>query len=209
MPKAMDMTGQKFERLTFIKFLEKRGKNRFWLLSCECGNTVESTVGRVKGGNTKSCGCAQKDAIRKTQKLTVTHNMSTSREYISWKSMIARCYNVNDPFYATYGGRGITVCDKWKKFDGFYACMGERPMGFSLDRINSDGNYEPSNCRWSSNKDQANNRRSNRKIKFEGVERNICEWADFLGVPRVTFRERVNAWGEAEAFRASSLEVRK
>ena len=152
--------------LILIKVRIKKNKNSqyFSLYRCDCGTEKEIMDSSVKRGNTKSCGCLLRENGRKTAKLNTTHGMRYTKEYECWKSMKQRCSNPNKDGYKNYGGRGIKVCDRWlNSFENFYADMGPKPVGHSIDRINNDGNYEPKNCKWSSNSDQAYNRRPKRK----------------------------------------------
>jgi hypothetical protein len=117
--------------------------------------------------------------------------MTDSPTWLSWKSMIGRCANPKNPDYPEYGGRGITVCERWLKFENFFADMGVRPEGMSLDRYpNVNGNYEPNNCRWATAQLQASNRRSNIYVPWKGAELTISEFARQIGMPR----QRVRYW---------------
>lgn len=116
--------------------------------------------------------------------------------------MIGRCTNENDKRWLQYGGRGITVCEAWRKFENFDKDMGPRPEGLSLERIDTNGNYEPGNCRWASQKDQQNNRTNNYRITFNGVTRTCAEWADAIQIPRGTLWARIRSanWSLERAF---------
>lgn len=120
---------------------------------CECGSDHATRTYLLVGGKTRSCGC-----------LTLKHGHGRSGlrsgTYSSWMSMISRCSNPRAPGFEMWGGRGITVCDRWLSFDAFLADMGERPGGHSIDRIDNDGNYEPGNCRWATAKEQSRNQRT-------------------------------------------------
>ena len=142
-----DLTGQQFGRITVTHRNFERGPGTYWYGLCSCGTQVLATAGDFKSGHSKSCGCLQR-----------THGMSHSRTYRSWEAMIQRATNPK-PNYKYWNGRGITVCERWKKFENFLADMGERPAGKSIDRVNNDGNYEPGNCRWATQREQRLNSR--------------------------------------------------
>ena len=149
-------------------FLKDFGTYRKLMVKCQCrcGGIVTVRKESLASGNVKSCGCLHKEFVSKLGKSAVKHGEFADGkqgcgEYFSWHNLKERCLNKNDKDYAKYGGRGITVCNKWKEsYQNFLADMGRRPEGYSsIDRINVNGNYEPSNCRWSTYKQQSNNRR--------------------------------------------------
>lgn len=130
----------------------------------------------------------------------VTHGMSYSTTYKSWDKMLERCTNPNAHNYPHYGGRGITVCGRWRKFENFLADMGVRPEGMTIDRENRDGNYEPSNCRWASRSEQARNRSDNVLITIDGETMIQADWAKRSGVPAQTIqRRRSRGWSDRDA----------
>jgi hypothetical protein len=159
--------GDKYNRLTIVEEIEPIYDNQNKMVRivkciCECGNESNYRLNDIKRETTKSCGCLHKELskIRSIKRLT-THNKSKYNEYRIWSGMKTRCYNSKRKDYVNYGGRGITVCDRWiNSFENFYKDMGDRPLGTTIDRYpNNDGNYEPSNCKWSTPKEQINNRR--------------------------------------------------
>ncbi len=157
----VSMVGRQLDRLLVIhqEPSDKRGMAMF-SCRCVCGMVVVTRGSSLRAGHVKSCGCLRVDIARSYQ---VTHGHSTSgtptREYRTWDGMLQRCRNSNAAGYKDYGGRGITVCRSWSKFENFLADMGPKPKGLSIDRVDNDGNYEPANCRWATAKEQRANQR--------------------------------------------------
>jgi hypothetical protein len=172
------LTGIKFSRLSVInqnQISTLAGKAR-WDCICDCGNKVTVIGSSLVSGNTSSCGCLHKEIL--TENNTI-HSMSSIPEYDIWKSIIQRCTNSNNDSYANYGGRGITVCDRWlNSFEAFYEDMGSRPSSdHSIDRRENNGNYEKNNCYWATRIEQNNNKRNNVFYEYRGNNYTIPQLA--------------------------------
>jgi hypothetical protein len=186
MGRFVDLCGKCFGRLTVVSRAETNiyGKPA-WVCACICGATCVVAGSSLRMGVTASCGCAQKElAAGNLRKAATTHGMHGTPEYYRWASMKLRCYVKTHYAYPRYGGRGITVCDRWRNnFEHFLVDVGNRPTDrHSLDRIDNDGNYEPNNVRWATNQEQANNRSSNVNITYNGETRTQAEWARLAGI---------------------------
>jgi hypothetical protein len=188
-----DYTGQKFGKLTALSLVERRAdNNHIWRFSCECGNQKDAGIKNVKSGHTTSCGCVFRSMmVKRNTKHGLSRQLAST--YRSWKDMRSRCLNPRDFDYADYGARGIGVCERWSDFAAFVADMGKRPKGKTLDRIDVNGHYEPGNCRWADAKQQANNKRSNHTIKFNGETKTLAQWCEQFSVEPSKVRYRIKA----------------
>lgn len=205
MAKFEDLTGQKFGRLTVIKRAEnsKCGRTR-WLCKCECGNYKDVQSIHLKNKKILSCGCL---AIENTIKRNSSHNLSKIRMYKIYHGMKQRCYNSKNPEYHNYGGRGIIICNEWlDKEDGFinfynWAIQNGYSKDLSIDRIDVNGNYEPSNCRWADEKIQSNNKRCSHYITYKNETHTMKEWCEELNLKYGIVKSRIyRNWTPEEAF---------
>ena len=195
--------GKKFGKLLVLKKTSNKGKQgrTIYLCKCDCGNEVLVSRDLLTGVKKKSCGC-----LRKEKPNHFTHLMSNTRVYRIWAEMIKRCNTPSSKSYSYYGGRGITVCDRWKSFENFYSDMGNCPTDFTLDRIDVNGNYEPSNCRWESRKTQSRNRRGNHMITFKNETHCLSEWAEIVGITRGALKQRLKrGWTLEHALNRGAL----
>lgn len=171
------------------------------IFRCNCGKEFTSIIAAVKKGNTKSCGCLGISWCKKMGNNNSTHGKRTHPLYKMWQGMLRRCNNSKDNNYHNYGGRGIKVCDRWKDINNFIDDMYSLYIpGLDLDRINNNGDYEPSNCRWVTRKVNCNNRRDSIFIEYNGYKKTISEWADYLNIPYSVITYRLKSWSVDKIF---------
>ena len=192
----IDMTGKRVGRLTVLELGEKKGKytGAFWKCKCDCGRTVTVPGRSLRNGETRSCGCLHSDMLKKAPQ----EKHTGTRLYAIWQGMKQRTMQKNNPRYADYGGRGITVCPEWRdSYENFrdWALANGYSDELSIDRKDVNGNYEPSNCRWATDLEQGNNTRRNRILEYNGETHTLTEWAQIKGMKLSTLSARINSYG--------------
>lgn len=194
-----EFTSETFGRLTSLGNKFQLAGAVHQVCRCECGNVKIYKYNHIKRLDTESCGCLRKEVTSARSK---THALSNSKIFTAHRNMLSRVYDPKSNSYPNYGGRGITVCDRWREPNGrgfinFLADMGERPSkGHSIDRIDVNGNYEPNNCRWATVTEQARNRRSNTLLTYNGKTQCIAAWAEETGLAESCIASRLRlGWG--------------
>jgi hypothetical protein len=191
--KRADLTGLRFGKLEVVEYAgahwaTPKVANATWRCRCDCGNEMVAQARKLKRGRLLSCGC-----------LRVRHGHhrrgQVTKTYRTWSNMLSRCRNPNATCYADYGGRGITVCERWLTFANFLADMGECPPSMTIERRNNNGNYEPSNCYWATPIDQANNKRNTRYVTYRGEQMSIARLASLAGLPYSVVQQRISKYG--------------
>lgn len=198
-PNVINLVGQKFNRWTVIRRVKSAKSNYIlWECICECGEKRALPGYTLRKGRSKSCGCLARENVKKRNHKK--HGCSNTKIYNTWRNMIDRCSNPKDHNFNNYGGRGIKVCDRWLKFENFYIDMIESYMKHiekygekdtSIDRMNVNGDYTLSNCRWATPKEQAANRRSNHLITYKGQTKTLAEWSEKFNMLGSTINERL------------------
>lgn len=201
-------SGQIYYRWTVLYFSHKTPTGYFWICQCECGTTKPVSIDRVVRGDSKSCGC-----LRHNADFNKTHGLRNHPLYGVWRAMKGRCYNCKLENYSNYGGRGIIVCDRWvNSFQNFYNDMVEGYVKgeVAIDRIDPNGNYEPSNCRWLTMLKSANNKRTSKYLTLNGIVRTASEWGRYLGIKDDTIRHRKSkGYSDKDCLSLTSLPIRK
>lgn len=201
MGKIRDLTGCRFGRQVAIKFVGKnKYSNMLWLCKCDCGNEHVVPSGKLVSGKSRSCGCLAKEAAK--ERATIHGLLSGGkkpRTFIIWNGMKARCFNPKSTSYKSYGARGITVCEDWLTFENFHNWAINH--GYSddceIDRIDSNGNYEPSNCQWIPIHDNRVKQRKVRYISVDGQTKSISDWIRFLGISKTKTYKILKTGGES------------
>lgn len=190
-----DLSGRRFGKLVAIKRDKNRGKRTIWMCKCDCGKTAFVEAHGLKGGTTRSCGCLKYES--KNEK----HGKTKTRLYSIWSKMKDRCTRKNNPAYKWYGGRGIVICKDWiNDFMSFYNWAMENGYNdnLSIDRIDVNGNYEPSNCRWILLEEQALNTRATKFLTYKGETKTVSEWCEITGIKKTTMLNRIRLGFTAE-----------
>lgn len=188
-----DLTGKRFNKLVVIKRIKRNSRQTYWECKCDCGNLTFTTSAHLKAGHTKSCGCLQKQTVKNVM---MTHGLTYTKLFKVWRGIKDRTLNRNDKHYKNYGGRGIKICDEWKEFKQFYEWANNNGYieGLTIDRIDNNGNYEPSNCRWVNMKIQQNNRSNNYYISYNGETHTLQQWSEILGIKYSTLYMRLTKY---------------
>lgn len=185
MGRFIDLSGVRFGRLVVTQRANTETLKPQWEYRCDCGSSGIARASDLRGGKHQSCGCLHREAV-------TSHGKARSPTYKIWTAILQRCTNPRATGFQYYGGRGISVCERWLSFENFLADMGEQPeKRWSIDRINVNGNYEPTNCRWITMAAQQLNRRNNRRITLQGRTQTVKEWCTELGISDDLFRSRL------------------
>ena len=208
----LELSGQRFGRLVVGIRAPTTKKHTAWHCTCDCGAELVVKTHHLSCGETKSCGCLKRErartlhqsVVRKPKPVVVKkarHGLSRSRAYNIWVHMRGRCENPNHHAFAYYGGRGITLCERWSVFENFYADMGEPPPRHTIERMDNDKGYEPGNCRWATRAEQSRNTSRNRRLTHAGVTLTVSQWAARVGINEQTIASRLDdsGWSVADA----------
>lgn len=196
MSKSINLIGRKFERLLVLeRYGSSKDRHATWLCLCDCGNRIVCVGKDLISGHTKSCGCLAKEKIILRNKNNKKHGFAGSFIYKIYDMMMDRCINPKNKQYKDYGGRGITICERWANkengLQNFLKDIGEIPKGLTLDRTNNDGNYEPNNWRLATRKQQNRNKRNNRLITYKNKTQCLAEWAEEYNLKYMTLYNRI------------------
>ena len=192
-----NITGQKFNLLTVVKYSHtKKGHGSYWECVCDCGGIAVVRIDSLRAGSPKSCGCLTRK-WQKTGNANRTHGKSKTRVYSQWLGIKRRCLNKNYKDYQHYGGRGIKFCKRWTHFENFYKDMGGCPPEYTIERIDNDGDYKKSNCKWIHKSKQNLNKRTSIVITFNGQTKCLSQWAKYLDINYSTLHKRIRYSGKS------------
>lgn len=191
--KAIEMAGLRYGHLLVLRRAPSgRNGRAWWLCKCDCGTEKAVESQALRAGRVVSCGCFRAHVLRTSG---VKHGQHGTGAWNTWADMMKRCTNPRSVAYRHYGGRGISVCEAWQTFEGFFADMGQRPEGMTLERKDVNGNYEPSNCVWLPAPEQVNNRRVTVRVSVGGQQMALSEACRHLGLSYSRTRERMKRLG--------------
>lgn len=192
MPARKNLIGCVFGRWSVLDYAGTSGQGAMWTCRCECGTEKAVHASSLLHGKSESCGCWAREKLS-LDKTTHGHlaGGKQSPTYTCWRGMLRRCSDSEHPSYSNYGGKGVSVCERWMSFDAFLEDMGERPDGKTLDRVDGAKGYSKENCRWFTMKEQANNRANNHLLTFRGETHTVARWAEILGIKEGTIRARL------------------
>lgn len=200
---------QRFGRAVFLEDMgSDPAKGRMWKCECDCGTVFTARSRFLRSGKTQSCGCLMRDRV--SERFT-THGMYLSNEYIVWAAAKQRCTNPKSPIFHHYGGRGITMCDRWlESFPAFFADMGPRPSPkHTIERRDNESGYCPENCVWATMSEQMSNTRRTRILDYDGKQLPLCEWAEIMGIDPMNLRSRLQSGWSVERALTTPVKTKK
>lgn len=210
MTKKLQIEGKRFGKILVIKKSSKTRNNKtYWLCKCDCGIMKDIIGSSLTSGNTKSCGCK---TIEATIRRNTTHGLAKHALYSTYRGMLQRCNYKKHISYKDYGGRGIKVCQEWSEFIPFYnwATNNGYQEHLTLDRIDVNGNYKPSNCRWATTKEQARNTSRNKFITYKGRKETLSFWSEYFNIGHKTISYRLNqGWDLEKVFSKNKFNTYK
>ena len=202
--RSVDLTGQKFGRLTVVRFDHKENGRKYYLCQCDCGNFKIVNNHSLKSGNTKSCGCLHKEILTQRNKDNRIHHPENERLLRIWRAMLHRCYKETDEHYDYYGGRGIKVCDDWHDFETFqkWALVNGYADNLTIDRLDGNKDYCPENCSWATMTVQNNHKSDTKWLTYKGKTQSLSDWCRELGLDYFRTKARLNSlgWSVEDAF---------
>ena len=202
--RSVDLTGQKFGRLTVVRFDHKENGRKYYLCQCDCGNFKIVSNHSLKSGNTKSCGCLHKEILIQRNKDNRIHHPENERLLRIWRAMLHRCYKETDEHYDYYGGRGIKVCDDWHDFETFqkWALANGYADNLTVDRLDGNKDYCPENCSWATMTVQNNHKSDTKWLTYKGKTQSLSDWCRELGLDYFRIKARLNSlgWSVEDAF---------
>ena len=202
--RSVDLTGQKFGRLTVVRFDHKENGRKYYLCQCDCGNFKIVSNHSLKSGNTKSCGCLHKEILIQRNKDNRIHHPENERLLRIWRAMLHRCYKETDEHYDYYGGRGIKVCDDWHNFETFqeWALANGYADNLTIDRLDGNKDYCPENCSWATMTVQNNHKSDTKWLTYKGKTQSLSDWCRELGLDYFRIKARLNSlgWSVEDAF---------